>query len=136
MKNEFIPYEEALALKELGFDEKCYGYYTEHKEYFYFDVDDLSSTYTKNMDNLIVNSVDDLECTAPLYQQAFSWFREKYNLDSYILPLEDRHNPGIIGYQYKIHIPYIHKGLWGTYEEAELACLRKLIELLKPKENE
>jgi len=138
MKNEFIPYEEALALKELGFDEKCYGYYTEYrallyfneqskKDYFYFDVDDLSSAYTKNMDNLIVNSVDDLECTAPLYQQAFRWFREKYNL------------------YFPIISTYTDNSAWSyndgqnnfdTYEEAELACLNKLIEISKPKEDE
>jgi hypothetical protein len=28
MKNEFIPYEQALALKGLGFDEPCFGYYS------------------------------------------------------------------------------------------------------------
>ena len=27
MDKEFFPYEEALALKELGFDEPCFGYY-------------------------------------------------------------------------------------------------------------
>ena len=27
MKNEFIPYEQALQLKELGFNEQCFGYY-------------------------------------------------------------------------------------------------------------
>jgi hypothetical protein len=73
MEKEFVPYEIALKLKELGFNEKCYGYYTKNQEYFYFDVDDLSSAYTKNMDNLVVNSVDELECTAPLYQQAFKF---------------------------------------------------------------
>ncbi len=84
MNKEFIPYEQALALKELGFNEKCYGYYTKNQEYFYFDVDDLSSAYTKNMDNLVVNSVDELECTAPLYQQAFDFFEEKYFLSGEI----------------------------------------------------
>jgi len=81
MEKEFVPYTLALALKELGFNEKCYGYYTKNQEYFYFDVDDLSSAYTKNMDNLVVNSVDELECTAPLYQQAFRWLRETHNID-------------------------------------------------------
>ena len=28
MKKEFIPYKQALLLKELGFDEPCLGYYT------------------------------------------------------------------------------------------------------------
>jgi hypothetical protein len=27
MKKEFISYEQALALKELGFDEPCFGYW-------------------------------------------------------------------------------------------------------------
>ena len=27
MKKEFIPYEQALKLKELGFDEPCFGYW-------------------------------------------------------------------------------------------------------------
>jgi hypothetical protein len=29
MNKEFIPYEQALALKELGFDEPCLGFYDE-----------------------------------------------------------------------------------------------------------
>jgi hypothetical protein len=27
MNKEFVPYEQALALKELGFNEPCFGYY-------------------------------------------------------------------------------------------------------------
>jgi hypothetical protein len=27
LETEFIPYEQALALKELGFDEPCFGFY-------------------------------------------------------------------------------------------------------------
>lgn len=33
MQKEFIPYEQALALKELGFDKPCFGYYVETKEW-------------------------------------------------------------------------------------------------------
>jgi hypothetical protein len=29
MEKEFIPYEQALALKELGFDEKCFATWIE-----------------------------------------------------------------------------------------------------------
>ena len=31
MEKEFIPYEQALALKELGFDEHCFGLYENGK---------------------------------------------------------------------------------------------------------
>ena len=138
MEKEFVPYELALRLKALGFNEKCYGYFTRDKEFFYFDVDDLSSAYTKNMDNLVVNSVNGLECTAPLYQQAFRWFREKYEIEATTscfyskrldIPYEER--------QYHCHV--IRNGLtskgprYKTYEEAELACLEKLIEIVKEK---
>ena len=27
-EKDFVPYEQALALKELGFDEPCFGFYT------------------------------------------------------------------------------------------------------------
>ena len=131
MNKEFVPYEEALAMKELGFDEKCYGYYTEYKEYFYFDVDDLSSAYTKNMDNLIVNNVDDLECTAPLYQQAFRWFREKYGL--WFRP--DYYDETRTDFSGSIHKLGRYSAIASieeckSAEEAELACLRKLIEIV------
>jgi hypothetical protein len=33
MNREFIPYEQALALKELGFDEPCFGWwFTDEKK--------------------------------------------------------------------------------------------------------
>lgn len=128
MKNEFIPYEEALALKELGFDEECFGCYTKDKE--------LSLDYSDNKGEGHYFQY----CSAPLYQQAFRWFREKCELDFYI---KKESHP--------VYFSYVWNGIiWeqvgeGTYEEAELACLRKLIEfnvgiirisLLKPKEDE
>jgi hypothetical protein len=134
MNNEFVPYDIALAMKELGFDEKCYGYYTEHKEYFYFDVDDLSSAYTKNMNNQIVNSVDDLECTAPLYQQAFRWFREKYDLH---IGICHQVNGKFDCWANKGNL--LENGKYcdiDSYEEAELACLRKLIEIVNQNKDE
>ena len=138
MNKDFIPYEQSLALKELGFNEKCYGYYTNNKEYFYFDVDDLSSAYTKNIDNLIVNSVDGLECTAPLYQQAFRWFREEHDL-YHAITIADlgKFETGSPDFQSAIYskdpvvITNIDK--CNTHEEAELECLKKLIEIVKEK---
>jgi hypothetical protein len=29
MENEFVSYEHAIRLKELGFDEPCFGFYTQ-----------------------------------------------------------------------------------------------------------
>jgi hypothetical protein len=65
----------------------------------------------------------------PLYQQAFRWFREKYG---YYYPIHrTTNNTNQILYSIG---PYA--GDYFTYEEAELACLRKLIEIVKEGDNE
>ena len=116
MKNEFIPYEEALALKELGFDEKCIGMYY-HKDGFKMLGGDFY--YKKPFKFSEVHRPQPHWASAPLYQQAFRWIREKYsdlNPTRNLLLILDKtaqtDNPM-------------------SYEEAELACLRKLIEIIK-----
>lgn len=127
MENEFVPYEEALALKELGFDEPCVAFYEQSKR--------LSIGF--NWLNEGGKNSNLQECTAPLYQQAFRWFREKYNLTTHI----QWNVGGVWDYTVEKSIP---RGMLDmsptrymvgleTYEEAELACLRKLIEIVKEK---
>jgi len=122
MNKEFIPYEQALALKELGFDFEDYdilGFYS--KKYGVT----THSQLTKN----------DEYNPAPLYQQAFRWFREKYGLEGVTQRAED-----FMWYKWAIY-QYNENGKkyvadwyeYKTYEEAELECLKKLIELSKNK---
>ena len=115
IKNEFIPYEQALALKELGFDEPCFGHYWENL--FYYET-------THHHPSTMPNSPE--SCLAPLYQQAFRWFREKYGYYYPIHRITNNTNQVL----YSIG-PYA--GDYFTYEEAELACLIKLIEIVKNK---
>jgi len=126
MEKEFIPYEQALALKELGFDEPCFGYYYHYyfKDKIYFE----GSRYDVSSDchNLAL-------VKAPLYQQAFRWFREKQGMLVCIEFVEPEYG-GDYGYKmyYKpghLHIDHWNKG-FQTYEEAEQACLDKLIEIV------
>ena len=67
MKDLFVTYEQALDLKELGFDEPCLG--------FYSTLYDLMIMKTNG-----VKSLFDSECLAPLKQQVFKWFRDKHQL--------------------------------------------------------
>ena len=116
MEKEFIPYTEALALKELGFDEPCFGCYDE-KGVFGLTVMSIKQYY--------INIKEDTwNCSAPLYQQAFRWFREKYDLNYVIVKAES--------WFYTINGCNTQEG-FNTYEEAELACIDKLIELIKNK---
>jgi len=106
MNNEFIPYKQALDLKELGFDEYCFFDYNNEGE---------------------ITNVGIIP--APLHQQAFRWFRKKYGLCIVIKPIDDKKLE--LGYNLTknglIMSPHL------TYEEAELACLKKLIEIIKNK---
>jgi len=119
MKKEFIPYEQALELKELGFDEPCMF------PYFYGNTNYIDSTYIELAN---YNATEKL-VSAVLYQQAFRWFREEYALDSYIRPNLVYDVPKT--YQYNINDNI--DDWYNTYEEAELACLKKLIEITKNK---
>jgi hypothetical protein len=122
IENEFIPYEQALALKELGFDEPCLAYYNK-KELFSFTQicnEPLEGHYIKVSNRL---------CT-PLYQQAFRWFREKHKLHSTITSISQE------SWQWHITKPgeslgKLYNEDFYTYEEAESACLDKLIEIVK-----
>jgi hypothetical protein len=107
MNKEFIPYEQALELKELGL-----------------------LTYKKDNDSGLLYKGSDIPSI--LYQQAFRWFREKYSLDYEIT---------YAGKKGEYHA-FVDEYIYGnngsspsifSYEEAEIACLKKLIELVKKK---
>ena len=113
MEKEFIPYEQALALKELGFDEPCFGVYITSQLFVTSDI--------------VYNSKDIPICKAPLYQQAFRWFSKKYDCHHTI-----QRNKKYVGIAYSSVVNY-RIDEFNTYEEAELECLKKLIEIIKNK---
>ena len=146
MKNEFIPYEQALELKELGFDEDCLAYYLKDNktlklaEGYYIvtrNFRDNKMEYELNNSNFLFGKNKPINLynlsTSPLYQQAFRWFREKYRLygkpeyflnDWYcfiINDMKEEDNSRRLFTEFP------------SYEEAELECLRKLIEIVKNK---
>jgi hypothetical protein len=126
MNKEFIPYDQALALKELGFDEPCLGWYQDKT--LRIDVNtNQSIKFHEHLGRF-------KGCFfAPLYQQAFKWFREKYDLHAYVDSM--RLTTGETVYSYVIEITDGEESddgkNWRTYEEAEIACLKKLIEIAK-----
>ncbi len=68
MKEQFVPYEQALELKELGFDEECFK--------MWLGKDTLRNEGFKNSTKGLSNRV----CSAPLWQQAFDWFADRFDL--------------------------------------------------------
>ena len=125
MIKEFIPYEQDLALKELGFDEPCLIKDTEQGE-------DCAIYYEH-------------ENGRPTFSQAFRWFRDKHNLvvviqtvmkDSWLLTIESIDSTTASGvyngkrWELDNDENYVDPKF---YEEAELLCLKKLIEIVKSK---
>jgi len=132
MNKEFVPHEPSLALKELGFDEPCLAWFSDRSIR-------IVGVNGCALSSLPVNSnfnVDDEFVTAPLYQQAFRWFREKYNKYGVVnIDLANNLKDKIFVYMVEDKLGYIidRSEEYNTYEEAESACLDKLIELVKTK---
>ena len=106
MEKEFVPYELALELKALGFDEDGLGMYSKNGSVL----------------PLVPYTSED---KAILFSQAFRWFREN-----------DLHNSIEFDFDTNKYIAYCNgltNNIFDTYEEAELACLQKLIEIVKTK---
>ena len=119
MEKEFVPYELAFKLKRLGFNEPCFGGFN-----------DAGGLYIQK---LYFQSEKEEWCSAPTFSQAFRWFREKYGLKSWIEELM----VGNYIYEIRPHNLADYKEgevyVYATYEEAELACLDKLLEIVESK---
>jgi len=78
MNKQFVTYEIALKLKELGFNEKCLGYFNRKGELICgINVSDEAFLFTN------IGKAPNC-CLAPLWQQVIDWFREKYNIHIWI----------------------------------------------------
>jgi hypothetical protein len=135
MEKEFVNYELSLRMKQLGFDEPCLKAYDKNGMLYHSHKTDKLFT--------VLNSNLSTQCSAPLYQQAFRWFREKYGLYTEMHKKFDGIGVSIILSEYRYdhrqdkeveyHIPKYFGNIHKSYEEAELACLEKLIEIVESK---
>lgn len=147
MKKEFIPYEQALALKELGFNQPCIAHYTSHG---YYDsvkklkwkrpIFSLCGGVTITNDSLTWQEDPNVilkQVIAPTFSQAFRWFREKYGLITCNDYGNNEYFYWIISKDEKMFFNNEDEEgnvtTYKTYEEAELECLKKLIEIVKNK---
>lgn len=107
MKHLFVPYELAKELKELGFDEPCFGYYDGTGE-FYF-TDRRLMHFPKQTEYGEFREDDEEVFLAPTHQQVVDWFREKHKIEvcasSYYYP---KHYGIVsqIGYSHKSNTEY------------------------------
>ena len=135
-EKDFVPYEQALELKKLGWGEPCFGaFISKDLTLFTFPNEHRGYVYKKNR---IIG--------APTFSQAFRWFREKHLIFSSILPFQDIEDNVGLCYYYCVIELYECSGEdilcnetslgasdsnFPSPEEAELECLKKLIEIVK-----
>jgi hypothetical protein len=126
MQKEFITYEQAVDLESIGFDirpdfgNQTFLYGREGRHIFYTNYGVMGS------------GLDDGYIYAPTFSQSFRWFREKYNI---ISSTRTHFNEEFFYEIYVDAMNEITSGYYNTYEEAELACLNKLIEIVKDKKD-
>jgi len=136
MKKYFATYDQSLALKELGYDEPCFGQFYKHpsqeKEEFRLFKDcvweDRTTSYW--VTNISPNFV-----SAPTKSQIFEFFREKHGL--WFRP-DFYDEMKTYDYQGSVHKLGRFSSLASldnhkTVEELESACIDKMIEITKNK---
>ena len=130
MEKEFLPYKQSFELKKLGFDEACFDYYIPNKNDD--PISKIFNTYELGKHNSNTNTIyKNGVVSRPLFHQVFSWFRKKYNLCGWT---EEDYFKGRQLYNYNIS-RYKTLNIIGditeSYEESELECINKLIEIVK-----
>jgi hypothetical protein len=127
LEKEFIPYEQALALKELGFNKKCYALYPKEQN------DEIIPilTFIGSISTKIEFVQSEFQTFAPTFSQAFRWFREKYNIDGFVRiePLNEKY--GFVIYNREKDNFKEFSADYTKTEDAEFECLIKLIEIVK-----
>ena len=136
MKKQFVTYEIALKLKELGFDEECLVYFNNDK------YRDLICTCENGMDGDFTVHHYSGDVNAPLWQQVIDWFDNK----NIIIGIDI--NPGTLFYRVHLYKRYYHNpgrlvirkyflsGEFNNFiskEEARKQAILKAIELCKEK---
>lgn len=132
MNKEFVPYEIALKLEEIGFDEPFITFGT---QYLYRN-EDFCRSNSGAIE--LFESFNDELVIAPTFAQAFKWLLKKHSLYAVIIPTVTMHwtfkTMTVLEGMVEVP-PYKHVDAtdYSTYEEAETACLKKLIEIVKLK---
>jgi hypothetical protein len=136
MKKEFVTYEQALELKKLGFDEPCFGRYYYKESYPMLNPNSGETELVFEFGQYIKQT--EITILATLYQQAFRWFRDNHNLFGCIDLQSSNPSHWYIRVDNIIENDFVYHSedyriKYKTYEEAEDACINKLIELVKNK---
>lgn len=149
MKKQFATYEISKALKELGFDENCFGYYENQDKHLVIYYSNLNLTDKQNKRPSLYKSdnknysLPQWATSAPTWQQVIDWFREKHHI--HIEPALVVHTLNYIGFIRRVGKKknvfelmkrnnrggYDKSNFADTYEECRERSILKAIEIIK-----
>jgi hypothetical protein len=134
MNNEFVPQVIAKDLKELGFNKPCLAWWFE---------EGTVSVPTEGRSFWSDWNVNPKRISAPLWQQAFDWLREKYKfmyqIEETRVSAGEKEGYRFTYFAWKLMANNVFiedKSLLGfySYEEARLECLKAMIKKIKADE--
>lgn len=139
--NTVVPYDIAIELKKLGFNEKCFVFYDEDKNpmhfqqpmAFYNNNNDIQ--YLRKLKNLFkTKKVKDIMCLAPTWDQVSEWFLKK-NMHVTYTPIFINRALGLTEIDcYVPHCNFDYYDLeYKTSKEAYVNAILKGIEIIKDK---
>ena len=139
MEKEFVPYELALRMKTLGFNENCYRVGNPNGAICWRFMD-VAGVEGVGIDDILLEKFDKLWWVEiPTFSQAFRWFRERdfhTTIESYHCLGNDR--PFGLGIDQKIngiwdYVDYSGDGNFDTYEEAQIKAIESILEIMEKK---
>jgi hypothetical protein len=114
MNEHFLPYKLSIELKEIGFKDKCLGYYIPSG---------------KGGKLIISSEYNDDMCGAPVWEQVFDWFRDNHNI--HLMFIDDYKR------KFNFRINQMDKVIWSyesdvysTYPKTRESAVSKLIEFV------
>jgi hypothetical protein len=123
MNKEFVPYDIALELQNIGFNEPCFGLYSYPSKTVFLHHYGVLETKEQVL--------------APLYQQVFKFFRDVYKLKGDVTHASQngKYKYTIWKWNFDNHIGKHERigviNSWFKHEDASLECIRHLIDIVK-----
>ncbi len=132
IEDKFVPYDLAVRLKNLGFDEPCFA--------TYFTIGAWQIDCTEGALNLNNNKPTEYSILAPTWGEAFDWFHDEFELlaniqklpqNSYHAHIQSTSDEYLELLREHDNICIDEVGDVYTYEDVKLETLIKLIEYVE-----
>ncbi|MDO4728397.1 MAG: hypothetical protein Q4B43_05250 [Bacteroidota bacterium] len=132
LKDIFVPYEIAVKLKEIGFDEPCIAGYTNTGNNLLFESNELTRYVFE--EHLVIKDFNSGKrlVSAPTWEQVLKWFRDK----NYSYNIYKASDLTYFSEVYKNDNQYLGgTDFLKSYEQTQEQLILKLIEVYKNEQN-